>query len=102
MNQWIPQFPDGSGWSLEDEDSPCFYEHVTHQEAEELKVSSAEQLYKIVCITPYPPPYHKHKNTYFIKGSHLDSFFEGYSETTEYIVSIERVERMPSTDEKLT
>ncbi len=52
QNEWIPQFPDGSGWSSEFEEIPHFYEHVTPQQAEALKVVSAEQIYKIVCIAP--------------------------------------------------
>lgn len=100
--EYIPQFPDGSGWDLEETTSPCFYEHVTQAEVQALERAEAERLYKIVCIiAALDQP---HKNTYFVKGAHLASFFEDRftSEIAEYAVSIERVESMPSTDEKLT
>ncbi len=96
--EWRPQFPDGSGWDLEDEQHPYFYEHITPQEVEALESAEAERLYKIVHIIPYPDQ--PHKDTYFVKGAFLAEFL--FSEDVEYIVSIERVENMPSTHEKLT
>ena len=103
MHEWpeyIPQFSDGSGWDLENKKAPYFYEHVTLQEVKKLKAASAKHLYKIVMIVPTPIEYH-HKDTHFVKGSHLDRFLEGYAEYAAYIVSIERVDHMPPTDEKL-
>ncbi|SRR6266568_8520033 len=100
MREWIPQFPDGSGWDLEDKNAPYFYEHITPQEKRKLKAAAAKRLYKIVTIVPLTEQLHK--NAHFVKGSHLDRFLERWSEHAEYIVSIEQVESMPSTHEKLT
>jgi hypothetical protein len=93
-NEWVPQFPDGSGWDLEDKESPYFYEHISLQDVEKLKAASANQVYKIVTIAPTPIEYH-HKDTHFIKGSYLDHFLEAYKESSDcaaYIVSIEPVD----------
>ncbi len=99
-NDYIPQFPDGSGWDLEGKYAPTyFYEHISQAEVRKLKRATANQLYKIVCIVPLTEQ--PHKNTYFVKGSRLSRFLEGFSECAEYIISIERVESMPSFDEKL-
>ena len=107
-NQWIPQFSDGSGWNVEDyEHFPYFYEHVTRQEAREMKAASAERLYKIVCLQPYDTDRryrHYHKNTFFVKGAFLAEFLQLPPFTAilaEGIVSIEPVESIPPTDEKL-
>ena len=97
--EWIPQFPDGSGWDLEDKKAPYFYEHVTFQDEKSLKRQQWKLLYKIVMVLPGTE--HHHKNTYFVKGSHLNRFLQDHSGYMEYFVSIERVEHMPSTDEKL-
>lgn len=98
----IPQFPDGSGWDVEDEQCPYFYEHISLQEAAAQTAAWAEQLYKIVHIILYPDQ--PHKDTYFVKGAFLAEFLYDLSEEgndLEYIVSIEPVQSMPSTDEKL-
>ncbi len=94
-----PQFSDESGWSLVDKKAPYFYEHITLAEPKRLKLASARRLYKIVMIDP-GTEYH-HKNTYFVKGSYLDRFLQDHL-GSEQLVSIERVESMPSTDEKLS
>jgi hypothetical protein len=98
--QYIPQFPDGSGWDVDDKRAPYFYEHITSQEERKLKAASAKRLYKIVMILPGVE--HHHKNTYFVKGSHLDRFLQTHKGFSEGFVSIEQVENIPSTYEKLT
>ena len=94
-----PQFPDESGWSLVDKKAPYFYEHITLAEPKRLKLASARRLYKIVMI--YPGVEYHHKNTYFVKGSHLNRFFQDHI-GSEQLVSIELIQHMPSTSEKLT
>jgi hypothetical protein len=99
--EWIPPFPDGSGWDLKDKKVPYFYEHINLEEVKKLKAAQAKQLYKIIMIVPTPIDY-RHKDIYFVEGSHLDHFLEGCSECVAYIVSVEPVKSMPSTHEKLT
>ncbi len=97
--EWIPQFPDGSGRDLEDKQAPYFYEHITLAEEKKLKRIQASRLYKVVTIVHTE---HPHKNTYFMRGTRLEEFLDGYCETTEHVVSIEPVESIPSADEKLS
>jgi hypothetical protein len=76
-DEWIPQFPDGSGWNTEFEEIPHFYEHITPTQAKELEKAEASRLYELVCIFPDPRRgHHYHKNTYFVKGSYLDTFLK--------------------------
>ena len=98
-DKWIPQFPDGSGWDLDDKKAPYFYEHITPQERRKQEAVRAKQLYKIVGIDRHGEQ--AHKNTFFVKGRYLEQFLTFYWEWHESIVSIEPVEHMPSTDEKL-
>ncbi len=74
--EYIPQFPDGSGWDLEDKKEPYFYEHITHQERRKLEAARAKHLYKIVGIERFDDQ--DHKNTFFIKGRHLERFLAFY------------------------
>lgn len=100
--EWTPQFPDGSGWDLEDAHIPCFYEHISHEEVDRLRKGLNTAIYRVVTILDYVDQ--PHKDTYFIKGEHLQEFLERCI-TPEFfleVMSIERVESMPSTDEKLT
>ncbi|SRR6266704_2695315 len=97
---YIPQFPDGSGWDLDDKKEPYFYEHITHQERRRLEAARAKQLYKVVALEWFSGQ--EHKNTIFVKGRHLERFLAFFWDHHESLVSIEPVESMPSTDEKLS
>ncbi len=98
--EFIPQFPDGSGWEVEDKKAPYFYEHVTHAEVRHLRASRNKAIYKIVTILDYTDQ--PHKDTYFVPGKFLQKFLEEYITPRFFleVVSIERVESMPPTDEK--
>jgi len=115
----IPQFPHDSGWvqdriiplypaasALDPKDyiyAPYFYEHITLEEAERRKRAAAVQVYKIETLFHYPLG-HMHRDTYFVTGAFLGALLQHPIFTAEFphiLVSIEPVERMPSTDEKL-
>lgn len=93
-----PQFEDGSGWDKL-EDIPYFYEHISPEEGRKLELSLEVTYYKVITVVPLVEQLHK--NTYFVKGKDLESFLEGFSQTAEYIVSIEKVDKIPSAKEKL-
>jgi len=107
--KWKPQFPDGSGWNTVGAVGPYFYKHISTTETTTLEKNLKKKIFKITCVLPSQnfsgvgkAP--SHKNTYFVRGHHLQPFlsgFEFHNILNEKIVAIEEVKSIPSFKKKL-
>ena len=100
--QSVRQFSDVSGWydSTDPNDPTFFYEVIDQPQLETLERSSEQKLYKIVCVTrPISAPIRK--QTYYVGGAILDTWLERQTKCREDILSIEQVEEIPSSENRV-